>query len=116
MALAIAFDAASDSDGTGAGIHEAAHAVVPYQYGWRVSHKGVEIGGLPSTGLHFDRLRPEVRDDPLLKGLDRYTEEARVCVSQAGWLAEVRWPGNADIPGARRRSDEDLMDTVANVK
>jgi hypothetical protein len=77
--------------------HEAAHAIVAYHYGWWVNHEGIEIDERQYTGLR----RRQTEN----------TEEARVCINQAGWLAEVLWPGSQAEP----RKDEDLFYEIANL-
>jgi hypothetical protein len=76
--------------------HEAAHAIVAYHYGWWVNHEGVEIDERQYTGLRRRQFEN--------------TEEARVCINQAGWLAEVLWPEN--VGKAEPRKDEDLRSVL----
>ena len=78
--------------------HEAAHAVIAYHFGWWVNHEDVEIDDRQYCGL-----RRRVLDD---------TEQAAVCVSLAGWGAEMRLAPDL----ATSKSDDDLIFWLRDVR
>jgi ATP-dependent Zn protease len=68
--------------------HEAAHAVVAYEFGWWVTRGGLRILSWPHASLQFRQSENTVR--------------ANVCISMAGLLAEekllrVQWRFEEDV-------------------
>jgi hypothetical protein len=57
--------------------HEASHAVLMYYFGGQVSHEGVEIDARQYCGYAINPLT--------------HTAKASICVSLAGWGAEMRF-------------------------
>ncbi len=102
-----------------AAFHEAAHAVIGYYFGWWLNEEGVEIDERQYTGLRCEQRT--------------WTERASVCVSLAGWGAEMRlapdlarpfpdeellacledlrWWGHSDLQGDEADVFERLMET-----
>ena len=68
--------------------HEAGHAVVAFEHGWRVRRGGVRAGAWPHARLYY----PEAAN----------TATAHICVSMAGLVAEeefhgARWGWEGDV-------------------
>jgi hypothetical protein len=86
-----------DQDETTA-YHEAAHAVVADWFGWWLSPEGVMIGKRDYCGLRLQAWQS--------------TDEAAVCVSLAGWSAEMRLAPER----AKPREDDELQDVIEDRK
>jgi hypothetical protein len=59
--------------------HEAGHAVIAYEFGWRVGRGGVRLTAWPHARIQYHE--------------SEYTLRARICVSLAGLLAEQKFFG-----------------------
>ena len=77
-------------------IHEAAHAVVAYEWGWWVRRGGVRIRSWPRACLGLQPTENDVG--------------ARICVSLAGLLAEEKFHG------VRWRFEEDVVKQLRAIR
>ena len=78
--------------------HEAGHAVIGVQYGWKVNHEGVEIIEREYTGMRR------------LVLLD--TTEASVVISLAGWASEYKYHSL----GFKSHDDDELLSLISDIR